>query len=72
KEGVYSTSGGVYYIQSGGGGGNLEDFSPTHQSFSGKTQRGHHFLKIDISPDRLDGKMIDIDGRLKDVFSIEK
>jgi predicted phosphodiesterase len=71
-EGNFNEANGVYYIQSGGGGGNLEDFAPTHQSFSSKTQRGHHFLKIDVHPGRLDLKMFDLEGRLKDVFWVEK
>lgn len=63
---------GVYYIKSGGGGGHLEDFVPTHNAFSNKIQRGNHFLKIDIFNETFSLKMYDIEGRLKDVFELKK
>lgn len=63
---------GVIYLMSGGGGGHLEDFAPTHNTFVGKIQRGNHFLKIDIINNKFYLKMYDIHGRLKDVFEIEK
>ena len=63
---------GVVYLKSGGGGGNLEDFAPTHNLFSNKIQRGHHYCKVDVANNLFVLKMYDIEGKLKDIFELRK
>ncbi len=72
KDGQVSRSGGVVYIQCGGAGGNLEDFSPTRTWFSRKTYRGHHYGLVAINGPVLEFNMYDTEGRLRDTFTIEK
>jgi len=64
--------GGVIYMQTGGAGGNLEDFAPNRTWFSAKTYRGHHYLTVNISGDRLNMKLYDADGTLKDYVDLHK
>ncbi len=63
---------GVIYVQGGGGGGNLEDFAPSRAWFSAKTYRGHHYFTITVSGDRLEFKMYDSEGRMKDLLNLAK
>ena len=63
---------GVVYIQSGGDGGNIEDFVPNHRSFSNRVQRGHHYCRVDIFENEFVFKMYDIEGCLKDYCKIKK
>ena len=63
---------GVIYLQGGGGGGNLEDFTPTRSWFSAKTYRGHHYFTISILGDNLQMKMYDSDGNMKDFMEVKK
>ena len=63
---------GVVYIQGGGGGGNLEDFAPSRAWFSAKTYRGHHYFTVTVSGSRLEFKMYDSEGRMKDLLSLTK
>lgn len=72
KNGMVDKKNGVVYLQSGGGGGNLEDFVPGYNVYSTKVQRGHHFCKVDIFENEFTLKMFDIEGRLKDVFEVKK
>ncbi|NJL15243.1 MAG: hypothetical protein HC913_21045 [Microscillaceae bacterium] len=72
KDGKIDQQNGVTYIKSGGAGGHLEDFAPSHAWFSGKTQRGHHFCRVDIVGNVLGFKMYDLEGRLKDFFEIKR
>lgn len=72
KDGQVDQKNGVIYIQSGGGGGNLEDFTPTHSWFSTKTQRGNHYCKVDVHSGTLSFKMYDIDGKMKDFLELKK
>lgn len=71
-QGEVNESRGVYYIQCGGAGGNLEDFAPARRSFSRKTYPGHHYGLIAIHGSRLEFQMIDSEGRLRDSFTIER
>ena len=57
---------------SGGAGGHLEDFAPTHNTFSSKIQRGNHYCKVDVFNNTFLLKMYDIEGRLKDFFELKK
>ena len=63
---------GVVYIMSGGAGGHLEDFVPTHQWFTNKVQRGNHFCRVDVFRNSFSFRMYDLEGRLKDFWEIEK
>jgi len=63
---------GVIYIQAGGAGGNLEDFTPTRAWYNAKTYRGYHYCTIHIAGDALNLKMYDVYGRLKDYLDIHK
>lgn len=72
KEGKVDQEKGIIYIKSGGAGGHLEDFIPGHAWFSGKTQRGNHYCRIDIVDKLFTFRMYDLEGRLKDFFEINK
>ncbi|MBK1438840.1 metallophosphoesterase [Parapedobacter sp. ISTM3] len=63
---------GVIYIQAGGAGGNLEDFTPTRAWYNAKTYRGYHYCTIHVTGGDLNLKMYDIDGRLRDYLDIHK
>jgi hypothetical protein len=67
-----TSSKGVVYIQTGGSGGNLEDFAPSRAWFSAKTFRGHHYCTITVNQDMLEFRMYDVDGKLKDFFNLNK
>ncbi len=71
KDGKIDQQKGVVYIKSGGGGGHLEDFIPSHAWFSGKTQRGNHYCRVDILEKTFTLKMYDLEGRLKDIFELK-
>lgn len=72
KEGQVDQKNGVTYIQSGGGGGNLEDFTPTHNTFSNRALRGHHYCRVDVYANTFYFKMYDINGVLKDFVELKK
>ncbi|MEO0900232.1 MAG: metallophosphoesterase [Bacteroidota bacterium] len=72
KGGKVDDQNGVVYIKSGGAGGHLEDFVPTHNSFTQKNQRGHHYCKVDIFKNHFVFRMYDIEGRLKDYVEWKK
>ena len=63
---------GVWYVQSGGAGGNLEDFGPTRAWFSEKVYRGHHYCMINIIDQQLVFKMYDLAGNVKDYMEVNK
>lgn len=63
---------GVWYIQSGGAGGNLEDFGPTRAWFSEKVYAGHHYCLINVMGPKLIFKMYDLEGRLRDFMELKK
>ncbi len=63
---------GVWYVQAGGAGGNLEDFAPTRSWFSEKVFAGHHYCMIYVSGDHLSFRMYDLEGRLRDYMELEK
>ncbi|MDW7693180.1 metallophosphoesterase [Flammeovirgaceae bacterium SG7u.111] len=72
KEGAIDKENGIVYVKSGGAGGNLEDFAPTHTWFSNKIQRGNHYLRVDLFDNQFELRMYDLEGRLKDIMRIEK
>lgn len=63
---------GVVYIQTGGAGGNLEDFRPAKTWFSQNQFRGHHYCTIAINGGMLEFRMFNTDGSLRDVTTIMK
>lgn len=63
---------GVRYVQTGGAGGNLEDFAPTRNWFSTKMHRGHHYCILNVFEERLRFQMFDSEGRMRDMFELEK
>lgn len=63
---------GVWYIQTGGAGGNLEDFGPTRAWFSEKVFAGHHYCLIYVHQGTLLFKMYDLRGNLRDYMEIRK
>jgi len=71
-EGKVSKDEGVVYIQTGGAGGNLEDFRPAKTWFNHKAFRGHHFCMISIHGDNLEFRLFNQDGSLRDVARISK
>jgi len=71
-DGAVRKDNGVVYIQTGGGGGNLENAAPMRTWFMRKFYRGHHYCLLNVHGGTLDYKMYDLDGRLRDAFRIEK
>jgi hypothetical protein len=65
-------TGGVIYIQCGGGGGNLEDFAPARAWFSAKTYRGHHYATITVNGGQLRYQVFDSEGRMRDFLDLHK
>ncbi|MCB0585921.1 MAG: metallophosphoesterase [Phaeodactylibacter sp.] len=63
---------GVIYLQGGGGGGNLEDFTPTRSWFSAKTYRGHHYFTVSVEGGELHLRMFDTEGRMRDFLTVKK
>jgi len=63
---------GVRYIQTGGAGGNLEDFTPTRNWFTTKLYRGHHYCLLNVFGGHLSFQMFDVEGRLRDAFELNK
>lgn len=63
---------GVIYVMSGGGGGNLEDFAPTRTWFANTLFRGHHYCLVNINAGKLQFKAMDLEGRIRDAFVLEK
>ena len=71
-ENIIDQQNGVIYIQGGGAGGNLEDFTPNHTWFSAKTYRGHHYFTFSILENDLTMRMYDSNGNMKDFMIVEK
>jgi len=72
KNGAVNLQDGVIYVQAGGGGGNTEDFAPTHNWFSRKTYRGHHYGLFSVAGDHLSFSMVDTEGHTRDRFELVK
>jgi Icc-related predicted phosphoesterase len=68
----FDSKDGVWYIQAGGAGGNLEDFAPTRSWFSQKNYAGHHYCTVAVLGDQLHMKTYDLSGRLIDHMTIAK
>ncbi len=63
---------GVWYIQAGGAGGNLEDFAATRNWFTEKSYRGHHYCLIYVHGSKLIFRMYDVEGKLRDYMEWER
>lgn len=63
---------GITYITSGGGGGSLEDFSPTPTFFKAEFRSDYHYCYLTVHQGELHMKAFDKDDRLFDQFEIRK
>ncbi|MFN3228228.1 MAG: metallophosphoesterase family protein [Asticcacaulis sp.] len=72
RDGKVNLSDGTTYVQVGGLGGNLEDFAPNKPWFSAKTVRAHHYVTLHVTPETLEARMVDAEGRLRDVFTVHQ
>lgn len=63
---------GVVYINSGGAGGGLEDFTPTRNWFTLELQSVHHYCTFAVFDRNLVFKAIDHEGRMLDAFQMFK
>lgn len=63
---------GVVYINSGGAGGSLEDFTPSRNWFTLELQSVHHYCTFSIFGEHLVFKAIDHEGRMLDAFQMQK
>ncbi|GAB5518837.1 MAG: hypothetical protein RhofKO_10880 [Rhodothermales bacterium] len=71
-QGEVNQKNGVIYINSGGGGGGLEQFAPTRSWFSAKVKSTHHYAYFAIHDQTLFFQAIDDQGRLFDHFQLRK
>ncbi len=63
---------GVIYIQTGGGGAELEDFAPTRSWFTAKLLRNWQYCLVMLHARNLVMMAYDIDGRLYDYLHLRK
>jgi predicted phosphodiesterase len=63
---------GVIYLQTGGAGGNLENYAPTRSWFTAKVHRDHNYIIVAIHENELQLQAIDWNGQLFDVLNIKK
>jgi acid phosphatase type 7 len=63
---------GVVYVETGGAGGNLEDFAPHRTWFSAKTFRGYHYVMVNINEKYFRMDTYNLSGNLIDTYSIQK
>lgn len=63
---------GVVYLQTGGGGGSLEDYAPTRSFFTRKVHRDHNFLIANIYKNICEIQAIDHNGIVFDQFELTK
>jgi acid phosphatase type 7 len=72
KAGKVDRKNGVVHVTSGGGGGNLEDFSPLPNWFKAMVRVDFHYCYVAINGNNFDLKAFDQNGNLFDQFSIDK
>jgi hypothetical protein len=64
--------GGVIYVQTGGGGAELEDFAPTRSPFTAKVKRDWQYCLVTVHGRSLQLLAYDIEGRLYDYLELRK
>jgi hypothetical protein len=72
RQGRIDRERGVTYVQSGGGGGRLEDAAPTRSWWTAKLRRCHHYCTVALEGDSLELRAYDDEGRLFDQVSRRK
>jgi predicted phosphodiesterase len=72
RAGKVDQKNGVIYITTGGGGSDLEEFSPVRSWFTAKVLRNWEYCLINIHGDTLSLMAYDIDGRLFDLMNLCK
>lgn len=72
RDGRVDLENGVRYLQVGGGGGHLEDFSPTREWFKSRTRRDNHYCLINVMGNTLQLSVHDLDGAMIDQMEIVK
>lgn len=72
KKNKVNLSEGVIYIQTGGGGGGLENYAPTRSWFTAKVKREHHYIFINILDNVLNFYAYDKNWQLFDNYSLNK
>ncbi|HMO34744.1 MAG TPA: metallophosphoesterase family protein [Gemmatales bacterium] len=63
---------GTIYVTSGGGGGRLEDFTPTPHWFKAEQRSSYHYCYVTVHNGTLHFKAFDVEGRLFDAMSLNK
>jgi acid phosphatase type 7 len=63
---------GTIYLTSGGGGGSLEDFTPTPTWFKAQTRSAYHYCYVTIHGGRLSLRAFDDHDGLFDTLELEK
>jgi hypothetical protein len=63
--------GGITYVQLGGGGGDHERAQPAHGATAAALWSGFHMVMARLWGDRLELRMIDGEGRLRDIATLE-
>lgn len=71
-DGKVDQENGVIYIQTGGGGAELENFAPTRSWFTAKVFRGWQFCSVAIHGKTLRMMAYDIDGKMYDYLDLAK
>jgi hypothetical protein len=72
RAGKVDQKNGVVYVISGGGGGSLEDFTPTPNWFKKEHKSDYHYCYAAVHGRTFEFKAIDKTGRLFDQFEIRK
>jgi len=72
REGKVNRMNGVIYLTSGGGGGNLEDFTPTPAFFKAEGRVDFHYCYFTVHQNKLNFKAFDQEDRLFDYFEMTK
>ncbi|MCD6352338.1 MAG: metallophosphoesterase [Armatimonadetes bacterium] len=66
------TKGGVIYVQTGGGGAELEDFGPLRSAFTAKMYSGWQYCILTVHGSYLRMVVRDIDGKMIDWLELKK
>ena len=72
RNGRVDEKNGVIYIQTGGGGAELENFAPTRSWFTAKVFRGWQYCLVTIHGNTLRMMAYDINGRMYDFLELHK